>query len=343
MIFRSCVYNVGKEISFMDIESLNLETLRRLRETFLGGEGRRNYWQSEEDLFAYEQTFAQRIGWKWTYVLGELERLGWTPPAGDVLDFGCGSGIASRVFLRRFGAAATGKLVLSDRSTLAMQFASRLASEEFPGLNISCTVEPPSAPAVLLISHVLTELSPQSLERLVELASAAAATVWVEPGSHEASRALIAVRERLREKRRLAAPCTHQNPCGLLVPECQRHWCHFFADTPAEISGDGNWARFARAAGIDLRALPVSYLVLDSRPAPVLPAGATRVLGRARLYKGYAMLLGCDETGVHDRRMPQKFHPEAYKLLRREQMPPLQAWTCEGEKIVSLEPIQVNR
>ena len=46
---------------------------------------------------------------------------------------------------------------------------------------------------------------------------------------------LIEVRERLREKFLLIAPCTHQAACGLLVPENERHWCHQFALPPSGI------------------------------------------------------------------------------------------------------------
>ncbi len=58
---------------------------------------------------------------------------------------------------------------------------------------------------------------------------------------------------------------------------------------------DGNWARFAKIAGVDLRSLPLSYLVLDKRS--VTETAEVRVIGRPRVYKAHALLLGCDATG----------------------------------------------
>ena len=81
----------------MDSSQIDWNALQRLRRTFLEAPlAATDYWQSESDLASYDATFAQRIGWKWDYVLLELQRRGWSPPEGGLLDWGCGSGIASR-------------------------------------------------------------------------------------------------------------------------------------------------------------------------------------------------------------------------------------------------------
>ncbi|MCU0787067.1 MAG: hypothetical protein MUC91_02585, partial [Verrucomicrobia bacterium] len=78
----------------MSWKEVNWTSLERLRAAFLeGSAGGTDYWSSDEDLASYDLTFAQRIGWKWDWVLEDLKRLGWHPPAGDLLDWGCGSGI----------------------------------------------------------------------------------------------------------------------------------------------------------------------------------------------------------------------------------------------------------
>jgi hypothetical protein len=88
------------------------DALERLRRHFLeGGAARADYWHSKADLAAYDQTFGQRIGWKWDHVLADLARLGWSPPPGEVLDWGCGSGIAGRAFLGRSGTRGVTRLV----------------------------------------------------------------------------------------------------------------------------------------------------------------------------------------------------------------------------------------
>lgn len=74
--------------------------LQALRAVYLeGGAGAANYWKDEALIASYDLTFARRIAWKWQWVLRELTRRRWTPPAGDVLDWGCGSGVGAREFL----------------------------------------------------------------------------------------------------------------------------------------------------------------------------------------------------------------------------------------------------
>ena len=326
----------------MDWTKIDWGALKRMRASFLqSSAGREDYWRSQTDLAAYDQTFAQRIGWKWDWVLADLARRGWSPPAGDVLDWGCGSGIAGRRFLTRFGEKVSGSLILHDRSVLAMDFAERRAKEVFPGLAGRCEAASGGAAPTFLVSHALGELAPPQVDSLLEQVRRATAVLWVEPGAYEVSRALIAVRERLRGEFQIVAPCTHQAACGLLVAENQRHWCHHFADTPTEAFMDGNWARFARLAGIDLRSLPLSYLVLDKRPPAPLLADTVRVIGRARIRKDAAILFGCDESGVHDRRLAKRAFPAEYRLCKRGDHETLQAWTLDGDQIVSRSEVVV--
>ena len=72
----------------MNPDTVDWNALQRLRSAFLNGSaGERDYWQGESDLASYDQTFAQRIGWKWDYVLEELKRRCWLPPASELLDW----------------------------------------------------------------------------------------------------------------------------------------------------------------------------------------------------------------------------------------------------------------
>jgi hypothetical protein len=245
--------------------------LDRLRETFLTG-STGDYWRSRSDLDNYDFTYAQRIAWKWNAVLAELKRLNWMPPADAILDWGCGSGIAGRVVQEFFGIKTRR---VFDRSELAMNFA---GGERWQG----------ESPGLLVLSHVLNEI--QELPAAIEKADA---VLWVEPGTFADSHALIAAREKLREHFHIVAPCTHREACGITG----RDWCHFFADPPKGIMADSNWVRFAQRAGIDLRSLPYSYLVLDRRP---VTSDGSRVIGEPRRYKGYAKVLGCDAIGVRE-------------------------------------------
>ncbi|HEU5070357.1 MAG TPA: small ribosomal subunit Rsm22 family protein [Verrucomicrobiae bacterium] len=364
----------------MNWEAIDWKALERLRAAFLDGTaGHADYWRSESDLASYDATFAQRIGWKWDYVLAELLRRGWTPAPGTLLDWGCGSGIAHRAFLDHFGMATVGELQLWDRSPLAVRFAERRARGKYAGLKVITDAsvqgehrpprtdahpghEPDENPSpgktppsphpmgrgqgegksntTLLISHVLTELPPAQVEALADFAAGATSVIWVEPGTFEASLTLIAVRERLRGKLNVIAPCTHPVPCGILAPGNENHWCHHFAAPPPEVFTDGNWARFGELAGVDLRSLPLSFLVLDRRPAPALPAGAVRFLGRPRIYKPHVVVLGCDATGVAEKRVTKRQLPDAFRALKRGEAGALHVWHCAGDEVAELRPLE---
>jgi hypothetical protein len=277
----------------MNWDSLDWPAIDRLRETFLTGSAG-DYWRHRSDLDNYDFTYAQRIAWKWNAVLAELRRQNWIPPSDSALDWGCGSGIAGRL-VRDFFSLKT--LRVFDRSELATDYAAEAGHAE------RWHNEPPG---VLVLSHVLNEA--REIPAIIERADA---VLWVEPGTHADSRALNAIREQLREEFHVVAPCTHQAACGMLAPENARHWCHFFADPPKGIMADSNWVRFAQRAGIDLRSLPYSYLVLCRASGPLVTARTTaagpaalqeqtRVIGEPRRYKGYAKVLGCDATGVRE-------------------------------------------
>ena len=76
---------------------LEFKTLRQLRDGFLAGTaGKSNYWISETQLELYDRTFAERIGWKWAGALSELGERGWRPQSHRIVDWACGTGIASR-------------------------------------------------------------------------------------------------------------------------------------------------------------------------------------------------------------------------------------------------------
>jgi SAM-dependent methyltransferase len=308
--------------SHMDWEKVDWKTLERMRAAFLDGTaGAEDYWRNESDLESYDQTFGQRIRWKWDYVLNELKRRGWSPPidAAEVIDWGCGSGIATRSFLDHFGANTAVTFHFWDRSPLAMQYAARKAREAFPDIKVWLEKPPERMSGTLLISHVLTELSDIQFDELLGLATHATSVIWVEPGTYDASRKLIAVRERLRNRFQVVSPCTHQAACGMLTPENERHWCHHFAPSPPKVFMNGNWARFAKIAGVDLRSLPLSFLVLDKRPVP--QSEKIRVIGRPRVYKAHALLLGCDDSGVRDYRQTKREQPEEFRLLKKGKIP----------------------
>jgi len=320
------------------ISGLDWDALDRLRARFLSGEASDGvpYWQSESDLETYDATFGERIGWKWDAVLRELARLRWKPASRQILDWGCGSGVAGRRVIEAFGMENFDSLAVFDHSLLAAGFAAARARGRFPSLHVTTGVEAGSEPGLLVVSHVLNELLPGDRSDLIALAMSAQEILWVEPGTHASSRGLIAVREELRPSFDVLAPCPHQARCGILAEGNERHWCHFFAAPPAGIQNDSNWVRFGQRAGIDLRSLPYSFLVLSKKPSSPLPLPASaRVIGRPEPFKGYTRLFTCEEAGVGTLELQKREAPELVRSLKRDTEFPLFQWTREGRRIRS--------
>jgi hypothetical protein len=375
----------------MNWESLNWEVLDRLRVTFLSGDKTAGpYWHTITDLECYDFTYGERIGWKWDAVLRELKARGWTPghssqgaratsPASPdrgevaaapgktarepftILDWGCGSGIAGRRVVAAFGAENFSRLVVHDHSALALDYAEHHGRKAFPGLAVeraSIRDLRGDAPiGLLVVSHVVNELNEAARAELAELCARAQAILWVEPGTHESSRLLGAWREQLRARFQVIAPCPHQAACGVLAPGNERHWCHFFAPPPVGIYADSGWVKFGQRAGIDLRALPYSFLALDARNAgaalaPTSPANPqvaasgdptkpepqlSRIIGDAKVFKGYAKLFNCDAGGVAEVMLQKRDAPVLFKELKQGSAPALHRWTHENGRITRID------
>ncbi len=336
----------------MNWESLDWEVLDRLRETFLTDKKTAGpYWHTITDLESYNLTYGERIGWKWDAVLTELKQRGWSPvsdpgrtgsAAATVLDWGCGSGIAGRRVIEAFGVGAFRRLLVHDHSELAMDFSIHVGRKKFPQLEVARAdvrnLRGDEPIGVLVLSHVLNELDEIARADLADLCARAETILWVEPGTHEVSRALGGWREKLRATGFTAvAPCPHSEACGVLAAGNERHWCHAFASPPANLYADSGWVKFGQRAGIDLRSLPYCFLALDRRPAPVLATPA-RIIGQPRVYKGYAKVFNCDAGGVSELMLQKRDAPELYKAIKQGTAPVLQSWTHANGRINPLSP-----
>jgi SAM-dependent methyltransferase len=313
-----------------------LERLRRLRATFVSFEelpgGDEPYWESRAELALYDETFAQRIAWKWDAVLEELARRRRLPAGRTWLDWGCGTGIATRRALARLSGCE--RVFLHDHSAEAAAFARERVRAEHPELEVVLGL-PDEAPDVLLVSHVLDELDDEARAALLDLAQRAGAVVWVEPGSRRTARALGEVRARLAATLDLLAPCTHQAACGALAGGDA--WCHFFARPPQAVYTEGHWAELGRELGLDLRSLPYSFLALARRGCFALEGPAARLLGRPRLTRGRAELTLCDAEGVRGVDYLQRRDKALFKALEDVAGEPwLFDATLEGRRIERL-------
>lgn len=307
----------------MKLTNDDWQRLRMLRDRFLH-DASENYWSTQRDLELYDLVFAARIGWKWSAVLHSLTRIGWKPQSDKIIDWGCGTGVASRTVTAW---SAIQEVGLVDQSALALDFAQqKLAEARITAL--------PCAPeksfqknSLLLISHLLGELDESELLELATKAATADEIIWVEPGSHDISRKLSQVRTIFLEAgHHLIAPCVHALPCPMLQVGQERHWCHFFAPPPTEIFQSTFWHEASHRLGIDLRSLPYSYLVFSRHHAPHWPEGTERLIGHPRSYKGYGKLFCCGSSGIHERTLQKRENPELFKKLIKRQEEGVFTW-----------------
>ncbi len=330
---------------------LDWKALDRLRDKFLHGTAAgAPYWESPDDLASYDLTYGERIGWKWDHVLRELRLRGWSPGtnARHVFDWGCGSGVAARRVISFFGAEHFETLTVWDHSPLATDYAEQAAQRAFPALRVAQAtpglLASDSPIGLLIISHVLNELAPDSLAALRGLIARADAVLWVEPGTHAISRDLGTIRDDLRSIFRIVAPCTHELGCPMFAEGNDRHWCHFFAPPPSEIFANPDWVKFGHRAGIDLRSLPYAFVALEKNPANRSPSPTTnptlsRVIGRVEHFKPYARLLNCDANGLAELELLKRADPALFKQLDRTKAPLVYRWRRDGDKILGGEPL----
>ncbi len=328
----------------MEETDIDWEGLAALREGFLHDARGKQYWESERLLRSYDATFAARIGWKWDAVLEELLARNCVFDAtAKVIDWGCGTGIASRRFLVHFPAFRSAEFFLFDQAMAAQQFACQKITESFPGVKTKIvdahTVSGVFTDATVLISHVLNELNETQIQELLARLETARQILWVESATGEVARRLVKVRESLKTGFYVTAPCTHQCACGLLSEKNLQHWCHHFARPPMEAFTEAHWTHFSRTLEIDLRSLPYSFLVMRNKAASAEPAVVwkNRIIGKPREYKGYMKVLSCQEGGVEEYLFQEREDKRLYKQLSKGKSGPLYNWKLKDGRIAGSE------
>ncbi|MBL8860345.1 MAG: hypothetical protein JNL28_17680 [Planctomycetes bacterium] len=301
----------------MDLTQADWERLAEMRAGFLRAPDMEgavvDYWHSRRDLLIYDATFGARIEWKWRAVLAEIARRGIDVPTGSVLDWGAGTGVATRAFLRAFGAADR-RVHLFDRSQAALEFAANAIAREIPGAKLG--TDPCNAPDVLLVSHVLDELDSDGVAALLATARRARLVIWVESGAKACARKLSTLREHMLDELTPLLPCTHRAACGVLAEDRAGDWCHHFAPPAAEAFTTKHWRTFSHTLSIDLRSLPYAYLVARRTSECTAPTNAAvRLIGTARVEKGRARLLVCDASGVRESRLLERTDKAYFKAL----------------------------
>ncbi len=322
--------------------------LKKLRSHFLEQKstGTENYWHSEQELSLYDASFARRISWKWDYVCEELKKRTWSWPAEPesllFVDWGCGTGVATRQILEHFPGLRKATFQVFDRSKMAEAFALKKIAEEYPGVDAKPFAGGSGFEGkkiVLLLSHVIGELSPQQLGALLSLFAMSSAFIWVDSGSKECARKLSDLRNRLlRGEWSVFAPCTHQGVCEMSKDENEKHWCHSFARPPRDVFHDEFWRTFSKEVGVDLRSLPLSFLVMQKPKIPAHAEGLSRVVGSVRSYKGYVKWLNCSSQGLGDVEMQKRLKAEEYKQFSNNDLDPSPVFrvSVENHRVVKI-------
>lgn len=296
------------------MDNANWKRIQKLRQSYLDAKGYLpDYWQDDELLLAYDETLAQRIRWKWRAVIEALPTAVADLPK-TLVDWGCGSGGASREFLSLHGSQFN-KVVLLDRSSRAVTFAARKVKEEQPRISIETKAPAASEAYLLLVSHVLSELPPEELKKLLPLVKKAQFVLWVESGRPQESRRLSALREDLRDTHQFLAPCPHQTPCGMLAVGQEENWCHFKAPVPQEVHHSAFWRECSKQLGFDLRSLPVAYLFARLHSQQGRRADQVRILAGSRQYKGYTRFHACHQSGIVQADFMKRHSKKIYEAL----------------------------
>jgi Mitochondrial small ribosomal subunit Rsm22 len=315
----------------MKLSGHHWQKLRDLRQFFLSAQpNHASYWDSEQTVELYDQTLAVRIGWRWDAVISHLRSLGWQPREKLILDWGCGSGVASRKILDAFPDLESA--YLADLSPHAERYAAKTIHTKFPSISVRNGI-PEGEPFCLVLSHVLGELDDEAEELLATIIDRASSLIWVEGGSAVLSKKLVRWRQRIDWP--VIAPCTHRQHCGMLAPENHLHWCHFFTRPPGETFMSAEWAEFAKQLEIDHRTVAFSYLVLD-RAVANQPGGLARNIGSTRVYKASAKLQLCDDSGLHDVELMKRDFPDVWKALKKGWSPDLLKVEMSGNRIAKL-------
>lgn len=318
-------------------------TLERLRTRFIEQKsGAGVYWKDENDLTNYHSFFAARIGWKWDNALEEAGKRGFHPHGKRILDWGCGSGIATLRALAAWEENAIEEVLLWDHSMLACRFAQKTIQEAYPNLTVTIASGTSSwdslEETIVLVSHTLNELTEEAQKTLTAQISGAAQIIFVEAGNHVTSHLLIKQREALKEHFNIVAPCTHCDDCPMQIGENRHHWCHFFGKPAIEAFTEGDWALFATMMEIDLRSLPYSCLVLNANRLEKLDTleNTSRLIGRPRQFKGYTRLLSCDTHGLRDLELQKRDNKSLWKSLKKGKDGTLYQWTeVDGDRVKS--------
>lgn len=148
---------------------------------------------------------------------------------------------------------------------------------------------------LVLCSYVLGELADPAAAAVGLWEQAADTVAFVEPGTPEGYRRVLAARAAVLERGgHTVAPCPHDLACPLPADD----WCHFAVRLPRS-------RLHRRAKGVELgyEDEKFSYAVLSREPVP--PAAA-RIIRQPQVRSGHVNLVLSEPDGIHERTVSRK-------------------------------------
>lgn len=215
--------------------------------------------------------------------------------AGD-----CWPGLESARLIETSGAIRKWGETLSE--------ASPLADITWQSADISKGVQAGDRPDLVSLAYVLSELAPETRDRLVDDLWALTGDVLllVEPGTPKGWERIVAARGRLiAQGAHVLAPCPHHLPCPIASPD----WCHF-----SRRVARSRLHRLSKQADVPWEDEKFIYLAASRKAG--LPAEA-RILAPPRTSKGRIDLKLCLANGSLQDRTVSKRDGALFKTVRR--------------------------
>ena len=229
-----------------------------------------------------------------------------------LLDIGAGPGTASFAAAEAFPSLQG--FALLDRNSalraLAMELAGengRLSQLNYASGEARATLAQAGAADLIMASYVIGELTEPERDELVALAwrKTNDTLVIVEPGTPAGYGRIMAARAQLIALgAHIAAPCPHESPCPLTVPD----WCHF-----VQRLARSRAHKEIKGAELPFEDEKFSYLIVTR--APILNRSA-RVLTPPAVSKVEVTAKLCTSGGVTTSRVPRR-DKSAYAAARR--------------------------
>jgi ribosomal protein RSM22 (predicted rRNA methylase) len=184
------------------------------------------------DVLAY---LVARLPATYAAITATFEALRETLPAfapASLLDVGAGPGAASWAAREQWPAIE--RVTMLDHNQRFLAAARELwqgPEATIVAGDLAAATQPPKADLVVA-SYVLAELPEADAARIASMlwSVTQSTLVLIEPGTPSGFARIRAAREALigGEGARIAAPCTHNNPCPMKAPD----WCHFSQRLP---------------------------------------------------------------------------------------------------------------